>query len=59
MDTNNDITKGTELRSMQCLYEVTTNHVQSGTEYQIFLLLREYISDKIISDIDMSCLLAT
>ena len=48
----------TKLRSLQCLREITPDHVQSGTEFQICLLLRDPISDEIIYDINVSITLA-
>ena len=58
MDTTTDIMRRTILRSLQCLREIIPNHVQSGTELRRSLLLSDYISDKIIPDIGVSCPLA-
>ena len=58
MDTKNDIRKTKKLISMKCLCEVIPDHVQIGTEFHRFLLLRDPISDKIISNIDVYCLLS-
>ena len=58
MDTNNDITKMMKLRSLQCVSEIMYNHVQSVTEFHIFLMSCYPISDKIIYDIYLACTLA-
>ena len=59
MDTNNDITKETELRSLCFHCKTISDNAQGGTEFHGCLLLRYYISDKRIPDIDMYCLLDT
>ena len=59
MDTKNNITKATKLVSLQWLCEIISDHLQSGTESHWCLLFYDPISDKIISDIDVSCLIAT
>ena len=59
MDTKNDITKLTKVKSLQCLREIILDLVQSGTEIYRCLLLRDPISYKIIPDIDVSCPVST
>ena len=39
--------------------QFSPDHVQGGIELHRFLLLRDLISDKVIYDIDMYCLLTT
>ena len=46
MDTNNDITKETELRSLCFHCKTISDNAQGGTEFHGCLLLRYYISDK-------------
>ena len=36
-----------------------SDHVQSGTEIYIWILLHDTISDKILYDVDVSCKLST
>ena len=48
-----------KLKSKKCVNEVLLNHVQDGTYFHRSLLFCDYMSDKIISDIDVSCPLAT
>ena len=55
MYTKNDKTKMTKLISLQCLREIITDHVQSGTEIHRCLPLSDSISEKIIPDINVSC----
>ena len=47
-----------KLRSLQCVSEIMYNHVQSVTEFHIFLMSCYPISDKIIYDIYLACTLA-
>ena len=54
MDTKNDMIKTTKLRSLQCLREIIPDHVQSGTEFHRCLLISDTISDKIMSDIEVT-----
>ena len=54
LDTMNDITKTKKLRYLQCLLEIIPNHVERGTQFHIYLLLCDNISDEIINDIGAS-----
>ena len=59
IDTKDYITTMMKLRSLQFFREIITNHVQSGAELHIFLLISDSISDKIINGINLSYTLAT
>ena len=59
MGTKDDITKPTKFRSLQYLRGRIPGHVKRGTEFHRCLLLRDPISDEIISDMNVSIRLAT
>ena len=59
MDTKDDTTKMTKLRSLQCLCEITLDRFQSGTKIHRCILLSDPISDGIISDLDVESPLYT
>ena len=59
MYTKNDITKTTKFRSLQYLCEIIPDRVQSGKNLYRCLMRSDTISDKIISDIYVSCTLDT
>ena len=59
MDTKDNITKTMKLRSLQCFSEVIPDHVQSGTELHTCFMIRDFITDEIISNIDVASPLVT